>query len=196
MKNTLEIYPTLPCLACWGCYWASYPECYHCLLDHGPLQARWSGSRNHTSVSECHPPTWIHSAIAYGYPMPWKHNYWCFRPRFYTVRLNCKATKGYKRITWATEMKFVMNHAPGAGSIAQPVNLQSSALWMPPCALNAHGYWDITWHSKQTVLQYFGKRKYYPYSLTINIGSTNFKTVMTTRIVKLCLSKQSIDQSS
>ena len=30
--------------------------------------------------------------------------------------------------TWANEMNFVMNHAPGAGSIARPVGQQSSAL--------------------------------------------------------------------
>ena len=34
--------------------------------------------------------------------------------------------------TLANEMNFVMNHAPGAGSIARPVDQQSSALWMPP----------------------------------------------------------------
>ena len=30
--------------------------------------------------------------------------------------------------TWANEMNIVVNHAPGAGSIAQPVNYQSSML--------------------------------------------------------------------
>ena len=30
--------------------------------------------------------------------------------------------------TWDDEMNFVMNHAPGAGSIARPVDQQSSAL--------------------------------------------------------------------
>ena len=30
--------------------------------------------------------------------------------------------------TWTKEMKFPMNHAQGAGSIAQPVYLQSRAL--------------------------------------------------------------------
>ena len=30
--------------------------------------------------------------------------------------------------TWANEINFGMNHAPGAGSIAQPVDLQSNAL--------------------------------------------------------------------
>ena len=30
--------------------------------------------------------------------------------------------------TWANEMTFIMSHAPGAGSIAQPVDQQSSAL--------------------------------------------------------------------
>ena len=30
--------------------------------------------------------------------------------------------------TWTNEMNFVMNHAPGARSIARPVNQQSSAL--------------------------------------------------------------------
>ena len=29
---------------------------------------------------------------------------------------------------WANEMNIVMNHAPGAGSIARPVDQQSSAL--------------------------------------------------------------------
>ena len=30
--------------------------------------------------------------------------------------------------TWASEMNFVMNHAPGTGSIARPVDQQSRAL--------------------------------------------------------------------
>ena len=29
---------------------------------------------------------------------------------------------------WANEMNFVMNHAPGAGSLARPVDQQSSAV--------------------------------------------------------------------
>ena len=33
--------------------------------------------------------------------------------------------------TWVNEMTFVMNHAPGTGSIARPVGQQSSAL--PHC---------------------------------------------------------------
>ena len=33
--------------------------------------------------------------------------------------------------TWATEMNFVMNHASGVGSIARPVDQQSTVLWMP-----------------------------------------------------------------
>ena len=53
-------------------------------------------------------------------------NDWCCRPRFCTVRLY-----------WArdNEMNFVVNHAPGAGSIARLVGQQSSALplylWCP-----------------------------------------------------------------
>ena len=31
-------------------------------------------------------------------------------------------------ITWVNEMNFVMNHAPGARSIARPVGQQSSAI--------------------------------------------------------------------
>ena len=40
------------------------------------------------------------------------------------------ALQGYTApgTTQAKEMNFVMNHAPGAGSIAQPVDRQSSAL--------------------------------------------------------------------
>ena len=30
--------------------------------------------------------------------------------------------------TWANEMNFVVNHVPGVGSIAQPVDQQSRAL--------------------------------------------------------------------
>ena len=48
-------------------------------------------------------------------------NEWCFRPRFCT----CNIGPG---TTWANEMNFVMKHAPGAGSIAQPVDKQSSEL--------------------------------------------------------------------
>ena len=32
------------------------------------------------------------------------------------------------RPTWVNEMNIAMNHAPGAGSIARPVDQQSSAL--------------------------------------------------------------------
>ena len=53
---------------------------------------------------------------------------WCFRPRFRTVQ----------GTTWANEMKFVKNHAPGAGSITQPVDPQSSDL--PLCPLNNNIY--------------------------------------------------------
>ena len=40
------------------------------------------------------------------------------------------ALQGYTgpRTAWANEINFVMSHAPGAGSIAQPVDLQSSVL--------------------------------------------------------------------
>ena len=44
-------------------------------------------------------------------------NGWCSSPQFCTV-------KQY----WANEMNFGRNHAQGAGLIAQPVDLQSSAL--------------------------------------------------------------------
>ena len=38
--------------------------------------------------------------------------------------------QGYTELgtTWANEMNFVMNHAPGAGLLARPVDQQSSAL--------------------------------------------------------------------
>ena len=45
---------------------------------------------------------------------------WYFRPRFCIERL-CTDT-------WDNEMGFVMNHAPGAGSIAWPVSKHFSAL--------------------------------------------------------------------
>ena len=40
------------------------------------------------------------------------------------------AMEGYTgpRTTWANEMNFIMNYAPGVGSIARPVDQQSSAL--------------------------------------------------------------------
>ena len=46
------------------------------------------------------------------------------------------ALQGYagSGTTWANDMPFVMNHDPGAGSLARPIDLQSSAL--PLC----HGY--------------------------------------------------------
>ena len=43
----------------------------------------------------------------------------CFRPRFYI--------RGQETI-WANGVKFCKNHVPGAGSIARPVDLQSSVL--------------------------------------------------------------------
>ena len=44
------------------------------------------------------------------------------------------ALLGYTRLgtTWANEMKFYMNHAPDAGLIAWPVDLQSSVLRLSP----------------------------------------------------------------
>ena len=45
-------------------------------------------------------------------------NDWCFRPRFCTVL-------GNKWATWANEMNFGINHAPGAGSTAWRLDLQS-----------------------------------------------------------------------
>ena len=46
----------------------------------------------------------------------------CFRPRFCNVRLYWAGD------TLANKVNFAMNHAPGAGSIAQPADLQSSLL--------------------------------------------------------------------
>ena len=43
----------------------------------------------------------------------------CFKPQICTVRPGT---------TWANEVTFVMNHASGTGSIAQPVDPQSSML--------------------------------------------------------------------
>ena len=44
------------------------------------------------------------------------------------------ALKGYTgpETTWANEMDFGKNYAWGAGSIAQPVDLQSNVLQLPP----------------------------------------------------------------
>ena len=46
---------------------------------------------------------------------------------FQATILHCKAVLGWGA-TWANEINFGMNHAPVAGSIAQPVDQQSSAL--------------------------------------------------------------------
>ena len=51
-----------------------------------------------------------------------KRNHWCFRPRLCIVRLYWAET------TWANEMNFLLDHAPGAGSIARPVDKQSNTL--------------------------------------------------------------------
>ena len=53
-----------------------------------------------------------------------KWNVWCIRPRFCTV----KAIPGQRQPGRAIEMKFVMNHAPGAGSIARPIGQLFSSL--------------------------------------------------------------------
>ena len=45
-----------------------------------------------------------------------------FRLGFCSVSFTGRVT------TWANVMNFGLNHAPGAGSIPCPVNLQSSAL--------------------------------------------------------------------
>ena len=48
----------------------------------------------------------------------------------YTNEMNGVLGQGYTgpRTTWANEMNFGMKHAPGAGLIARPVDLQSSML--------------------------------------------------------------------
>ena len=45
---------------------------------------------------------------------------------FYAMIMHCKAI--LSGTIWASEMNFDMNHALGAGSIARPVDLQSSSL--------------------------------------------------------------------
>ena len=58
-------------------------------------------------------------------------NDWCFRPQFCTVRLYWS---GYN-LGWWNEMNFIRSHASGGGSIARPIDLQSSALplcYAPP----------------------------------------------------------------
>ena len=46
------------------------------------------------------------------------------------MKMNDVLSHDSVRLYWAgaNEMNFVMNHAPGAGSIARPVDQQSSAL--------------------------------------------------------------------
>ena len=48
------------------------------------------------------------------------------------------ALEGYTGLgkTWANEMSVGMNHAPGAGSIARPADLQTSALILCHGCLN------------------------------------------------------------
>ena len=51
-------------------------------------------------------------------------NKWCFRPRFCTVKAIGLLGLGQP----ANEMNFVLNYAPGRGSIDRPVGQQASAL--------------------------------------------------------------------
>ena len=51
-----------------------------------------------------------------------RRNILCSRPRCCTVH---KVVLGRKQ-TWTNEMNSGMKHAPGAGSIARPVDLQSA----------------------------------------------------------------------
>ena len=71
--------------------------------------------------------------------MKWK---WCFRPWFCIVRLY-----------WANEWDYVMNFAPGAGSIAiiiktcwPAVQRAATVLWMPPHV--GHGVVSLTLQTK------------------------------------------------
>ena len=50
------------------------------------------------------------------------------------------ALQGYLEsgTTWANEMHCGMNHAPGAGSIARPVDLQPSAILLCNGCLDNH----------------------------------------------------------
>ena len=89
-------------------------------LDNPLYIHTWSCShcrdkRHHSDKVNC----CIRLCLQNKYPL---YKWLVFKPRFCTVRL-CWAGK-----TWANEMNFVMNHAPGAGSNAQPADQQSSAL--------------------------------------------------------------------
>ena len=47
---------------------------------------------------------------------------------FYPTMMHCKATLTGLGTTWPNEVNFAMNLSPGAGSLAQPADLHSSAL--------------------------------------------------------------------
>ena len=69
---------------------------------------------------------------------------------FQAMILHCKATLD-RLTTWANEMKFVMNHAPDAGSIAWPIDQQPNGLPQMPLSFeykyvitNLPGWWRST----------------------------------------------------
>ena len=68
----------------------------------------------------------IFVSFSSGIYIAYKMNEWCFRPRF----LTCKAILGWEQpllMRWI----FVMNHDPGAGSFAGPVDQKSNTLPLP-----------------------------------------------------------------
>ena len=44
--------------------------------------------------------------------------------------------------TWANEMNIGLNHAPGAGLIALPVDLHSNLLWLHPTRTIDYHYYE------------------------------------------------------
>ena len=73
------------------------------------------------------------------------------------------------RLHWANEMNIAMNHAPGAGSIARPVDQQSSALplYVPQLIENKTTYFK---YCLCTIMTYVTVSKsYFQYLLKINL---------------------------
>ena len=88
-----------------------------------------SSNSKHCTYSSIESGMWLFSKQQQTYTAQMKWNKCCFRARFCPVRLYTGPG-----ISWVNEMNFVVNHAPGAGSIADlfPYIAQNSIICSTP----------------------------------------------------------------
>ena len=73
--------------------------------------------------------------------------------------LHCNTILGWVGTTWANEINFVMNHAPGAGSITRPVDQhpigKSMLYYRSPVAFMGHTFQQQATHGIKDAYHYY-----------------------------------------